>query len=132
MSINVLSIGQCGFDHAAIARLLSRTLQAHTDAAATAAEGLEKLAAHSYHLVLVNRIIDGDASSGIDLITKLCAQRGCPPVMLVSNLPEAQAAAVAVGALVGFGKSAMGDPDVARRLKALLIPEQELPTRSRP
>ena len=130
MSINVLSIGQCGVDHLSIARFLSRTLQARTDAAGSAAEGLKKLAAGSYHLVLVNRIIDGDASSGIDLIAKVCAQRGCPPVMLVSNLPEAQAAAAAVGAMAGFGKSSMGDADVARRLKTLLIPGPQSPAGS--
>ncbi len=130
MPVNVLSIGQCGFDHSSIARFLSRTLQARTDAADTAAEGIKKLAAGSYHLVLVNRIIDGDGSSGIDLVARLCAQRACPPVMLVSNLPEAQAAAMAVGAIAGFGKSAMSDPDVARRLKDQLISAPESPARS--
>ena len=130
MSIKILSIGQCGFDHSAIARFLSRTLQAHTDGAATAAEGLQKFARGSYHLVLVNRIIDGDASSGLDLAAKLCAQQGCPPVMLVSNLPQAQAAAVAVGAVAGFGKSSMDDPEVGRRLQALLLPERASPARS--
>ncbi len=125
MSMNILSIGQCGFDHSSIARFLSRTLQARTEHAATAAEGLQKLALGSYHLVLVNRIIDGDGSSGIDLVTTLCAQRDCPPVMLVSNLPEAQAAAVAVGAVAGFGKSSMVDPEVARHLQALLLPGRD-------
>lgn len=125
MSINILSVGQCGFDHSSLARFLSRTLPARIEAAATSAECLQKLALGSYNLVLVNRIIDGDGSSGIDLVTQLCAHRECPPVMLVSNLPEAQAAAVAVGAVAGFGKSSIGDPDVARRLQTLLLPGRE-------
>lgn len=124
MGINILSIGQCGFDHLSIARFFAQTQQARTDAATTAAEGLSKLAAGSYQLVLVNRIIDGDGSSGIDLVARLCAQPGCPPVMLVSNYSEAQAAAVAVGALEGFGKSTMGDPATAQRLKAVLTPQR--------
>jgi hypothetical protein len=40
--------------------------------------------------------------------------------MLVSNFPEAQAQAEALGALPGFGKAALGDPALADRFAMIL------------
>jgi hypothetical protein len=40
--------------------------------------------------------------------------------MLVSDFPAAQQQAVALGAVPGFGKAALGAPDTARRLAAVL------------
>jgi len=44
--------------------------------------------------------------------------------MLVSNYPEAQAAAVAEGALPGFGKREIGTPRVGELLREALKPAQ--------
>ena len=60
-------------------------------------------------LLLVNRALDGrfDAADGIELIRALRERGGetaSPPMILVSNYPEAQAEAEAAGALPGFGK----------------------------
>jgi hypothetical protein len=60
-------------------------------------------------LLLVNRALDGrfHAADGIELMRALRAQADdgvLPRMMLVSNYPEAQAAAEEVGAAPGFGK----------------------------
>ena len=85
-----------------------------------AAETETLLQQNEYNLVLVNRILDRDGSSGIDLIKHLRQIPNCPPLMLVSNLPDAQAKAVAAGALQGFGKSTIHLPQVAEHLRAVL------------
>jgi two-component system chemotaxis response regulator CheY len=74
------------------------------------------------HLVLVNRTLDwGFATdSGVELIRGLRAAFPTVAMMLVSNYPDAQQAAVAVGALPGFGKREIGTPRVTDVLRAAL------------
>ena len=103
----ILSVGQCGFDHAQIDRLLTRHLGAEVTAADTHAEALAAVASTPFDLVLVNRVGDADGASGLDLIRSLRAETTVP-VMLVSNYPDAQAQAVSLGALRGFGKADLG------------------------
>jgi two-component system chemotaxis response regulator CheY len=118
----VLSVGQCGFDHASIARQLRKAHDAEVIAAETADEALESLRAGPFDLVLVNRILDGDGSTGLDLIRTLKAdpELAPVPVMLVSNFPDAQDEAVGLGALPGFGKSQLRDPEIEERLASAL------------
>ena len=61
-------------------------------------------------LWLVNRVLDGsfEADSGLELIRRTAAGPNAPRLILVSNFPDAQAAALAAGALPGFGKKALG------------------------
>jgi hypothetical protein len=40
--------------------------------------------------------------------------------MLVSDYPEAQAQAVEAGARMGFGKSDLGEPEVAKLIKDVI------------
>jgi hypothetical protein len=75
--------------------------------------------ARSPQLVLVNRINDVDGAEGLALISQLTTT-GLAPVMLVSNLPEAQQAAIKAGALAGFGKAELKKPEVAERISAAL------------
>lgn len=119
MSIKVLNVGQCSFDHSNIAALLADALAAHTDFAATARQAMQKLANDHYNLVLVNRILDADGSSGIELIAALKRQSANTPMMLISDLPDAQTAAVAAGAIRGFGKSSLDSPQTLQQLKTL-------------
>jgi hypothetical protein len=44
-------------------------------------------------------------------------------MMLVSNHPDAQAAAIAAGAAPGFGKRQIGTPRVAEVLRQALAPQ---------
>jgi DNA-binding response OmpR family regulator len=77
-----------------------------------------------FDLVLVNRVLDADGSSGLELIRQLLASKDmpAPPVMLVSNYEDAQRDAVAAGAAPGFGKAQLDDPNVLERLREPLAP----------
>lgn len=118
----VLNVGQCDFDHATIERLLAVEFGAVVSRAAGAAETLESVRKGRFDLVLVNRVLDADQTSGMDLIRELQHNpetRGTP-VALVINLPEAQAEAVTLGAKQGFGKNALNHAETRARLASLL------------
>jgi len=120
MQAHVLSIGQCGYDDSRLARVLQVEADAHMDRAYTVEEAKKKMMDKKYDLVLVNRVIDGDGASGVDFIAEMKKAEGSPCFMLVSDYPDAQAAAVANGAFAGFGKSAFGSPEVGQRLRQAL------------
>jgi len=122
VAIRVLSVGQCDYDHGSISRLLSQRFQATVDPAETAAEALQAVARERYNLVLVNRLLDWDGSEGLEVLQQIREQQGtsAPPVMLVSNLAEAQAASVAAGGVAGFGKNALQAPQTLELLRPYL------------
>jgi hypothetical protein len=72
--------------------------------------------------VLINRIIDwGFAEQeGVALISRLRRTHPILKTMLVSNYADAQQAAVAAGALPGFGKREIGTPKVKELLRNAL------------
>jgi two-component system chemotaxis response regulator CheY len=118
----VLSVGQCGFDHRTIAGYLGRQFGALVECANTFDEARDALYRARFDLVLINRVLDLDETSGLDLIRTLKAECGLEkvPVMLVSNYPDAQQAAIDLGASPGFGKADLGSPATHDRLKSLL------------
>jgi CheY-like chemotaxis protein len=117
----ILSIGQCMADHTAIDWTLRQHLDVEVVPADTAAEALDRLRQETFHLVLVNRILDRDGSSGLEVIRRLKEEGpGQVTVMLVSNYPEPQRHAVELGAVPGFGKGALGEPPTIARLKTIL------------
>jgi CheY-like chemotaxis protein len=73
-------------------------------------------------LVLLNRVLgyDFDGLGGVDVITQLRQTHPHVKTMLVSNYAEAQSAAVAAGALPGFGKRELGSPRVPQLLRTAL------------
>jgi CheY-like chemotaxis protein len=106
-SPRILSAGQCSFDHGIISRHLRKIYGAEVAGADTMGRALVTLRAGEFDLVLVNRVFDGDGTSGLDLIRAIKAdpELAAIPVMLVSNYQDAQADARALGALPGFGKA---------------------------
>jgi len=72
--------------------------------------------------VLVNRKLDCDYSDGVDVIRQIKADPELAeiPVMLITNYAEHQEAAVAIGALRGFGKLEYGKPETLERLQPIL------------
>jgi two-component system chemotaxis response regulator CheY len=126
---HVLSVGQCGYDHASIARSLRQAFGAVVVAADTFAEAIRTLRAGSFALVLVNRVSDARGELGLELIRTLEADPELAriPVMLVSNFPDAQEQAQALGALAGFGKADMHSPAAMKRIEAALAPTPKLP-----
>src|SRR4051812_1212009 len=103
MSKKVLSLGQCAADNYALTELLGRHFSAEVVAVDTPTQALARLGADRFHLVLVNRILDLDHSSGLAFISSLKRDEALAqvPVMLVSNYADAQRQAVARGALPG-------------------------------
>jgi two-component system chemotaxis response regulator CheY len=122
MSKQVLSVGNCNYDHTSLAQLLEREFGAETVAAHSAAEALRAAREGNYALVLVNRIFDADGYEGLKLIQALQQDPGVKelPVMLITNYADHQAAAVAAGAAPGFGKSTLHDPATRERLAKFL------------
>jgi DNA-binding response OmpR family regulator len=118
----VLVVGQCAPDHAAIANVLMSWFGAEAVAGHTADRALTMLRDRRYALVLINRIIDVDRSPGLDLIRRIRAEADFSgvPVMLVSDVAEAQSEAQAAGAEPGFGKSALHAPATQALLRSYL------------
>ncbi|MSR30707.1 MAG: hypothetical protein EXR99_04300 [Gemmataceae bacterium] len=115
MGKKVLSLGQCAFDHGALGRFFLRHFQAELIPADKPDEALDLFSSGFFDLVLVNRILDRDQSSGLDFIKVFLLKRlGKTPVMLISNLPEAQAQAMGLGAVPGFGKAELESPAAIR------------------
>jgi CheY-like chemotaxis protein len=119
---NVLDVGQCGPDHAAIRRLLERDFSARVVQAHTADDALAQLRSGGFDLVLVNRKLDADYSDGLEIIRQIKADPALAtvPIMLVTNYPEHQAQAVAAGAAPGFGKLQYAEAETHARLKKFL------------
>ena len=122
MKKRVLDIGQCGPDHATIRSYLTRTFDCELIQADDAADALAQLKNGQFDLVLVNRKLDVDYSDGIEVIRTLKDNPSTAnvPVMLVTNYPEHQDAAIAAGAIRGFGKLEFANPQTRAALAALL------------
>ena len=122
MSKRVVSIGQCGPDHA----VLSAYIRKHFDAEVIAAQRWEDAEPHiesgEVDLVLVNRKLDVDYSDGLEIIRRMRADDRFSgiPCMLVTNYPEHQQAAVEAGADPGFGKLQYDDPATREKLARFL------------
>jgi len=122
MTKRVLDVGNCAPDHAAMRAFLS----GHFDCEVAQTHGMDDtfiaLRSESYDLVLVNRKLDQDYSDGLNIIRAIKADADLAetPCMLVTNFPEAQAAAEEAGALRGFGKLEFGLPQTRDKLSAVL------------
>ena len=122
MTKRVLDVGQCNPDHAAIRRLLERSFQAHVVRTHELLDTLQALREQAYDLILINRKLDIDYSDGMDILQELKAnpELSAIPVMLVTNFPEYQAQAVEAGAVPGFGKDELNQPQTVEKLKKYL------------
>lgn len=122
MAKSVLAIGNCSYDHGNLASVIGEHFDARVEAARDAEAALRALTEGSFDLVLVNRVLEDDRSSGIDLVRQIKGDPrvGRVPVMLVSNFPDAQDEAVRAGASPGFGKKALRSPATIARLEAHL------------
>lgn len=117
----VMDVGQCVPDHMALKRVVE-SLGGEIVQVATPADALKILRDEAYRLVFVNRKIDQDYSDGMALVHAMQADSSLSriPVMLISNFPEAQAEAVAAGAVQGFGKSELSSQHVRKLLAPYL------------
>lgn len=109
MPKRVLDIGNCGPDHGSITDLITSNFDAVVDQADRGPDAVSLLKNHEYALAVVNRILDCDGSSGMDIIRDLKNDHPDLPVMLITNFEEHQKAAIEIGAEPGFGKSNLRD-----------------------
>src|SRR5215813_5772660 len=122
MTKRVLDVGQCGPDHATIRRYLTENFDCDLAQTHGPDDTLAVLRDGKFHLVLINRKLDRDYSDGIEIIRAIKAdpQIADIPVMLVTNYPEHQDAAVEAGAQRGFGKLEFDRPETKAKLAAIL------------
>ena len=122
MGKRVLNVGHCSADGAAIKSFLKQHFDVDIVSAATADEAMSSLHNSPFDLVLINRVFDADGESGLDLLQDIKNHAGLSkvPVILISNLPEAQKKALDRGAAPGFGKQDLGTPKAMDRLAEIL------------
>ena len=106
----VVLVGHCGPDMFMLKTAVGRALPEATIVSVNDDDVLGEYRTPEA-LLLVNRELDGqfDTQSGIELISEIAQQTDGPVTMLISNLQDAQAQAVAAGAKPGFGKSQLYD-----------------------
>jgi len=114
----IVLVGHCGADGFLLRNAVARALPG---VVIEMADDQESLRAHLQpdRLLLVNRVLGGDfeVENGLELIRTLRNREDAPRFMLISNYPAAQAEAVAIGALPGFGKRSVYDESTVRLLR---------------
>ena len=130
MSKKVVLVGHCGPDSSYLRLAVSRAEPGVQILAADDDQSLMKLLNQGADLILINRQLDYgfDESEGVAVIRKLSRHYPATRMMLISNYPDAQEAAVKAGAVTGFGKRDLGSPRAAHLLKEALTPLTEAKT----
>ena len=132
MSKKVALVGHCGPDSSFLRIAVSRAERDVKVVSIDDDSDLKRALEEGVDLLLLNRQLDYgfDEHEGVALIRKLRAAYPHVKTMLVSNYPESQAAAVAEGALPGFGKRELGTPRVAELIREALNAGQPTPQKA--
>jgi hypothetical protein len=122
MAKKIALIGHCGPDSSYLRMLVNQASKGAQVLMADDDGELKSVLEQGPDLLLFNRELGYgfDANLGVDVIKRLKAHDPNLKMMLVSNYPDAQAAAVANGALPGFGKREIGSPRVVELIKGAL------------
>ncbi|MEL7496751.1 MAG: hypothetical protein AAFN77_04030 [Planctomycetota bacterium] len=122
MGKKILDVGQCDIDNWNITQMLTNYFDVEVDRIMAHDDAMNAITLGEYDLVLINRINDADGSEGMELIRRIKQTHETEnvDVMVVSNFPESQDEAVAVGALRGFGKASLNQPATIELLKSVL------------
>jgi len=115
----VLLVGHCGPDSTYLRIAVKSALGNGTFTSADDPAELEKAIADGVDLVLLNRELGWgfESTSGVDLIKLLKSKHAQLKIIMISNYADAQAEAVAAGALPGFGKRQIGSPQATKLLR---------------
>lgn len=121
----VLDVGNCVPDHASIRRMLTNNFGAEVLQTHGPDDTLQLLRAEAVDLVLINRKLDADYSDGIEILKQIKAdpQLSHLPVMVITNYAEHQDAAVAAGAVRGFGKLELNAKETQEQLAKFITLE---------
>jgi two-component system, chemotaxis family, chemotaxis protein CheY len=122
MSKKVALVGHCGPDSSFLRMAVSSADRSVQVLMADDSSELNKVLEQGVDLLLLNREMPYgfEDQEGVGLIRKLRSHHPAVRMMLVSNYPEAQAAAVAAGAVPGFGKREIGTKRVAEVIREAL------------
>src|SRR3954466_1995524 len=122
MAKKVVLVGHCGPDSSFLRMAVSSADRGITVSMADDAQELTAALDGGVDLVLLNRELGWgfDQQLGVDVIRAFRNAYPKPKFMLVSNYPDAQAAAVAAGGLAGFGKRELGQPRVIQVIREAL------------
>ena len=122
MPKKVILIGHCGPDSSYLRMTVGKAGRDIQVLSADDDGELSRVLGDGADLLLFNRQLDYgfDEQEGAALIRKLRPNYPNVKMMLVSNYPDAQAAAVAEGALPGFGKREVNSPKVAEMIREAL------------
>ena len=122
MPKKIALVGHCGPDSSFLRIAVSKAERDATILSVDDDSDLKRALDQGVDLLLLNRQLDYgfDTHEGVALLRKIRANYPAVKAMLVSNYPDAQAAAVAEGALPGFGKREIGTPRVAELLRDAL------------
>src|SRR4051812_38774731 len=123
MAKKVLLVGHCGPDSSYLRMTINRAVpEVDIVMADDSGELSKSLQSHDIDLILFNRELGYgfDPDEGVEAIRVLHQGRLNTKMMLVSNYPDAQQAAVAAGAMPGFGKRELGTPRVTELLRDAL------------
>jgi two-component system chemotaxis response regulator CheY len=121
----VLLVGHCGPDSTYLRMAVKSALSEVVLSSADDNAAMETALQQGTDLVLFNRELDFgfDPATGVEMIRLLKQRHPQLRMMLISNHPDAQSAAVAAGALPGFGKREIGSPRVRQLLRDAIAPE---------
>ena len=122
MSKKVVLVGHCGPDSSFLRIAISRVGKDVEVLSADDGRELKRVLDQDPDLLLFNRQLDFgfDDDEGVAVMRKLRPHYPGLKMMLVSNYAEAQAAAVAEGALPGFGKRELNSPRVQELIREAL------------
>ena len=122
MPKRIALIGHCGPDSSYLRMAVTRAVRGAEIVSADDSAELDQLLKDGVDLLLFNRVLDYgfDQTEGAAVIRQLRAEYPDLKMMLVSNYVEAQAEAVAAGALPGFGKREIGSPKVTELLRGAM------------
>jgi DNA-binding NarL/FixJ family response regulator len=123
MEKTVVLAGHCGPDSAYLKLTVKKAIgDVHIVSADDSRELTAALEKGEPDLILFNRELGYgfDPAMGADMIAVLRRTHPNLKMILVSNFEEAQRAAVAAGALPGFGKRELGTPRVVQVLRGAL------------
>jgi two-component system, chemotaxis family, chemotaxis protein CheY len=133
MSKRIALIGHCGPDSSYLRMAVGRAGRDIEIVAADDGVDLQRVLDEGVDLLLFNRVLDYgfEETEGVELLRKLRNKHPELKMMLVSNYPEAQDAAVKAGALPGFGKREIGSPRVTEMIREAITSERQSTTKAR-
>jgi hypothetical protein len=126
MSKRIALVGHCGPDSSYLRMAIKNAVKDATIVAADDDGELQQVIGEGVDLILFNRELGYGFTDGlgVDYIRRLRGARPALKMMLVSNYGDAQTAAVAAGALPGFGKRELGTKRVVELLRDAVVAEQ--------